>query len=57
MDLVEFHFKVDGEETLRQYEVAAFDEASRKYHLEFPDEETRPRVFEVRVKHLKPKLV
>lgn len=57
MDLVEFHFRVDGEETLRQYEVATFDEAREKFHSEFPDDDTRSRVFEVKVKHVKPKVV
>jgi hypothetical protein len=46
-----------NEEDCREYDVEKFDDAREKFHLEFPDDETRPRVFEIKVKHVKPKVV
>lgn len=58
MDHVEFHFRTEsGKEECRSYDVERFDDAREKFHSEFPDDETRPRVFEIKVEHLKPKVV
>jgi hypothetical protein len=46
-----------NEEDCREYDVEKFDDAREKFHSEFPDDDTRPRVFEVKVKHVKPKVV
>ena len=58
MEHVEFYFMTDSnKEDCREYDVEKFDDAREKFHLEFPDDETRPRVFEIKVKHVKPKVV
>lgn len=59
MDRVIFHFR-DAKtdlEAIREYEISEFDEAIKQFHLEFPDESTRPRVFRVEVGHLPEKVV
>ncbi len=58
MEHVEFYFiSESGNEECRSYDVERFDEAREKFHSEFPDDDSRPRVFEIKVKHLKPKIV
>ena len=50
MEVVEFYFKTpeDSTDQIRRYEVDSFEEAISKFHQEFPDESTRPRIFRVR---------
>lgn len=59
MDSIEFYFNDtnDKSEVVRKYEVPTFDDAVMKFHEEFPDEETRPKLFRVRVEHLQEKVV
>lgn len=59
MDRIEFHFKdlSTGEETIRVYEVPTFDDAISQFHDEFPKEGERPRIFQIKVEHLKQKVV
>ena len=50
MEVVEFYFRAseDSADQIRRYEVDSFEEAISKFHQEFPDENTRPRIFRVR---------
>ena len=56
MEKVEFYFSKDGvsgSEVANTYEASTFDEATKLFHEEFPDEDKRPRVVRIRVEHLK----
>jgi hypothetical protein len=59
IDLVEFYFNdpTTSKEVVRKYEVSMFDDAVRKFQAEFPEANSRPRIYRIRSEHLKSKVV
>ena len=52
METVEFYFKQDEDkEQTRKYEVEDYEDAIAQFRTEFPDEETKPAIFRIRVEH------
>lgn len=52
METVEFYFKQDEDkEQTRKYEVEDYEDAIAQFGAEFPDEETKPAIFRIRVEH------
>lgn len=51
MEIVEFYFKQDDKEQTRKYEVSTYEDAISQFRAEFPDEETKPTIFRIRVEH------
>lgn len=52
METVEFYFKQDKDkEQTRKYEVEDYEDAIAQFRAEFPDEETKPAIFRIRVEH------
>lgn len=53
MEIVEFYFKQgdDDKEQTRKYEVEDYENAIAQFRAEFPDEETKPAIFRIRVEH------
>lgn len=59
METVEFYFKESEEakEQTRKYEVEDYEDAIAQFRAEFPDEETKPAIFRIRVEHVQPNVV
>ena len=52
MEIVEFYFKQeDDKEQTRKYEVSTYEDAISQFRAEFPNEETKPAIFRIRVEH------
>lgn len=59
MEIVEFYFKESEEakEQTRKYEVEDYEDAIAQFKAEFPNEETKPAIFRIRVEHVQPNVV
>lgn len=59
MEVVEFYFKESEEakEQTRKYEVEDYEDAIAQFRAEFPDDETKPAIFRIRVEHPEQKVV
>ena len=53
MEIVEFYFKEieEAKEQTRKYEVEDYEDAIAQFRAEFPNEETKPAIFRIRVEH------